>query len=425
MKLFRIVKIIFLIIFCSTNFCFADQNFVKIGLNYPETGPYSAQGLDEWRATQIAVEEINSQGGILGKKIQIIKRDSKSNVDVSVRNATELIDKEDIKMIFGGVSSGVAVAVGEIAQKKEVVFMATVTASNATTGEKGHRHTFRGSFNAWMGAKALSKYLNKHRIGKKYFYITSNYTWGWSSEESIRKFTATNEKSIHKTALTPFPGAKERDFKIALAKAKISKADILILVLFGDDMSTAIRLATEMGLKDQMEIVVPVLELNLAQKAGAKAMSGVMGTSDWNWKVPYIYNYENGKAFVNKFLTKYEHYPCFGAAAAYTILWQYKHAVERAKSFDASSVIKSMENHEFTLLKDKSKWRDFDHQLISSVYVVRCYSEAEILKSKYQLDYFDVLEKFPGEEMVQTREEWNTRRKKAGLPIYLEKLPGE
>ena len=99
--------------------------------------------------------------------------------------------------------------------------------------------------------------------------------------------------------------------------------------------------------------------------------------------------------------------------------------MERAKTFDAPSVIKALENHEFTLLKDEARWRDFDHQLVQSVYVVQCKPEAETVMDKFKLDYFDVLSRFPGDEMVQTREEWDARRTKAGLPTHYEKLPGE
>lgn len=425
LKIVFLAAMLFALVFSISPFCYASQEVVKIGFNYPESGPYSPQGLDQFRGAQIAVEEINAHGGILGKKIQLIKRDSQSRPKVSAANVTDLIDVEGVQMVFGGVSSGVAVAVSDIAQKKGVIFMATITASNATTGEKGHRHTFRVSYNAWMGARALSTYLNLQRLGQKYFYVTADYTWGWSSEESIRKFTNTTDESVHKRVLIPFPGAKEKHFKWALNMAKRSKPDLLVLVLFGDDMASAIRMATEMGLKDNIKIVVPILELGLAEKSGPKAMAGVMGTCDWNWQIPYKYNYKKGKSFVEKFLDRFNRYPCWGASTAYTNLNEYKDAVERAKTFDAPSVIKALENHEFSLLKDRAKWRDFDHQLVQSVYVVKCRPESDILKSKLGLDYFDVLGRFSGDEMVQTRGEWNARRTKAGLPIHYEKLYNE
>ena len=116
---------------------------VKIGLNYPKTGPYAVQGLDQWRATEMAVEEINAAGGIVGKQVEIVWRDSESKPDVTTANVTELIDKEGVKMVFGGSSSGVAVACGKVCYSKNVPFFGTLTYSTATTGKEGKRTTFR------------------------------------------------------------------------------------------------------------------------------------------------------------------------------------------------------------------------------------------------------------------------------------------
>lgn len=77
----------------------ADE-VVKIGLNYPETGPYAKQGLDQRRAAELAMEEINATGGILGKKIQLVYRDTKSNAKIAKENAIELFDKEGIQRMF-------------------------------------------------------------------------------------------------------------------------------------------------------------------------------------------------------------------------------------------------------------------------------------------------------------------------------------
>ncbi len=397
---------------------------VKIGLNYPETGPYSAQGLDELRAAQLAVEEINTDGGILGKRIELVTRDSLSSAEAAAANARELIDRDKVAMIFGGVSSGVAVAVAEVCQEKKTVFMATITASNATTGERGHRHTFRVCYNAWMGARALSLYLKQRYEGKKFFYVVSDYTWGWSSERSIRTHTGTADESIHKRVLVPL-GADEESLRRAIGLAKMVKPDVLVLVLFGKDMSTGIRLATMAGLKSEAQIVVPILELGLSEGAGPKVMEGVIGTADFTWQVPYKYSHRGGIEFVEKFVARYQRYPCWGAATAYTNLLQYRAAVERAKSFAAPAVIKALEGHRFTLLKDEQYWRDFDHQNVQSVYIVRCRPQAEVLRDKLKLDYFEILERFSGEQVMQTRQEWNERRSDAGKPARLEPLDNE
>ncbi len=402
----------------------SEIDSVKFGLNYPATGPYSVQGLDQLRGAELAVEEINSNGGLLGKHVELVHMDTKSQPSLAVQNVIELVKKKNVKMIFGGASSGVAVAVGNICQESGVVFMATITASNATTREDGHRHTFRVCYNAWMGAKALSSYLNKQYKGKKFFYIVSNYTWGWSSEDSIRKFTKTEDKTFHKRVLTKL-GANESEFKKAVLLAKMVKPDVLVLVLFGKDMSTAIRLATENGLKKRSQIVVPILELGLAEGSGPEVMENVIGTADWNWKVPYKYNYEQGVQFIERFTKKFGRYPCWGAATAYTNLIEYTNAVRRANSFAAKKVINALEDHTFSLLKDEQMWRSFDHQNVQTVYVIKCNTAKKVRQDKFKLDYFHILEQFSGKDVVQTRSEWERARREVGRDIMLERFPGE
>lgn len=392
---------------------------VKLGINYPETGPYASEGKDQIQATQLALEEINAAGGILGKKVELLVRDSQSKPDVSTKNANELID-QGAKMLFGGSSSGVAVAVGNVAHQRNVPFFGTLTYSTDTTGKDGWKTTFRECYDSWMGAKAIGDYLKKNFPNKKYFYITADYTWGHTTEQSLRKTTGTEDTAVHKGVLTPFPGATEQDFESKLKFAKMMKPDVLVLVLFGKDMSQAIRLATNMGMKAETQIVVPNLVLTMAEGAGPKVMEGVIGALPWDWKVPYEFNYPRGKEFVEKFAAKYNRYPSTSGASAYTIMHEYKAAVERANSFDTAAVVKALEGHEYTLLKDKQVWRPFDHQSVQTVYAVRGKPEAEVLKDKFKLDFFEYLSSTPGEQAAITREEWNAARQKAGKPIELE-----
>ncbi len=398
----------------------AEGDVVKIGLNYPETGPYKAMGADQLRAAQLAVEEINAAGGILGKKIEIVTRDSKSKAPLATKNVTDLIDNEGAKMVFGGSSSAVAIAAGKVCKAKNVPFFGTLTYSTATTGKAGHKHMFRECYNAWMGAKAIGEYLKKNYPGKKYFYITADYTWGHTTEASVRTFTDTLDTKKHRQITTPFPGATDAHFKKAVSVAKMVKPDVLVLVLFGKDMERAIRLATSMGLKSKMQIVVPNLTLGMAEGGGPKVMEQVIGAVPWAWQVPYKYDYARGKTFVETYAAKHGRYPSSSGASAYTILYEYKAAVERAKSFDTAAVIKALEGHEYTLLKDKQCWRGFDHQSVQTVYAVKCKPQAQVVADRFKLDYFEILSALPGEKAVRTREEWDAVRKAAGVPTELD-----
>lgn len=403
----------------------AAQETVKLGLNYPRTGPYFSQGLDQIRAAEMAVAEVNAAGGILGKKVELVVRDSQSRPDVTKKNVAELIDQHGVKMVFGGSASSVAVAAGEVCQAKDIVFFGTLTYSTDTTGKDGHRHTFRECYDAWMGAKVLAKYMKDHFKGKKYYYITADYTWGWTTEESMRQLTGTTDKKTHPGVLTPFPTAISSDFKTALEKARAANPEVLVLVLFGTDMVNAINMANGMGLKQKMAIVVPNLTLGMAEDAGPSAMEGVIGALPWYWRIPLTDNYPEGKAFVEKFEKKFRRYPDTSGASAYVIVKEYKAAVERAGTFETRAVVKALEGHTYVGLKDKQTWRPFDHQSVQTVYAVKCKPAREVVADKYKLDYFEIIDSMAGAQAAITHEEWKAHRKAAGKPLSLEKLPGE
>ena len=403
----------------------AADDLVHLGFNYPKTGPYAAQGADQLRGAEMAVDEVNAAGGILGKKVDLVIRDSQSKSDVTKVNVTELIDKEGAKMIFGGSASSVAVSAGKVCEEKGVPFFATLSYSTASTCEEGHRHTMRECYDSWAAAKVLAEYMNKNYAGKKFLYITADYTWGHTTEASFRKFTNTEDSVMHKSILTPFPGATEADFKKTAAFAKLTNPDVLVLVEFGGDMVQALRQVTALGLKGKMAIVVPNLTLTMAEAGGPKIMEGVIGALPWDWSVPYKYGYKEGIKFVEAYSARYNRYPCTSGASAYAIVHEYKAAVERAGKFDSAAIIKTLEGHTYTRLKDAQTWRSFDHQSIQTVYAVKCKPEAEVMKDKFKLDYFEIISSMPGDQAFRTRDEWNSYRTAAGKPTNLEALPGE
>jgi ABC-type branched-subunit amino acid transport system substrate-binding protein len=411
-----------LFLLLSASMALASQDTIKIALNYPETGPYRKEGKDQWKAAYLAKNEINAAGGILNKQIELVTYDTKSSAALAARNAAQAIDNEGVKMVFGGSSSAVAVAVSKVCQEKGTLFFGTLTYSTTVTGSEGRRHTFRECYDSWMAAKAMSSYLKKNFSGQKYFYITADYTWGWTTEASLRKFSGTEDKSVHKGVLTPFPST---DFSSALKKAERERPDVLVLVLFGQEMANAIRSAHKMGMKDRMQILVPNLTIGMAERGGPRAMEGVVGTLPWCWQIPYKYNYTKGIKFVEDFQKEYQRYPSTSAASAYAIMHEYKSAVERAGSFESKKVIKALEGHRYQLLKDQQVWRNFDHQSVQTVYVVRCKPREEVVKNKYNLDYFDIIDSLPGDLAAITRQEWHDVRRKAGKPTRLEKLPSD
>lgn len=401
----------------GANSSFSAEEGIKIGLNYPETGSYSKQGLDQRRAAEIAMEEINASGGILGKKVQLAYRDTKTNAAQAKQNAIELFDKEGVQMLFGGSASSEAINSGNVAKDRKKLFFGTLTYSTETTGEEGHKYLFRECYDSRMAAKVLSSYLKKNFGGKKYFYVTADYTWGWTTEESFRQFTDTLDKDKHPGILTKLGST---DFKNVLALAQQANAEVLVLVLFGKDMEIGVKQAYEMGLKGKMQIVVPNMTLEMAEGAGPDAMEGVISATPWYWKLALEEKNPKAIAFIKKFEEKYNRYPSTSGASAYVIMHQYKEAVERAKTFDTMAVIKALEGHKYIGLKDEQVWRAFDHQSVQSVYAIKIRKAADVKNSMHQLDYYEILNTMKGEDAAISFAEWAAVRAKVGASATLD-----
>lgn len=392
---------------------------IKLGLNYPATGRYKEEGIAQAQGALMAIEEINAAGGVLGRPLELLTANSASDPAKAVENVKALA-KQGAAMLFGGASSAVAVAASQEAGRHNLIYFGTLTYANETTVADGHRHMFRETYNAHMAAKALGAYLNERLQGKKFFYMTADYNWGWSSETSLRNYTGTTDVNQHPGTLVAYPRPRENDMRNALELAVKAGADVLMLIQFGDDMALALRTIHSMGLQDKLTIVVPNLTLAMAKTAGSGILEGVIGAVPWSWQVPYRYGYEQGKTFVEKFVQINGAYPTSSAASAYSIVYQFKDAAERAGSLDTNRLIKALEGHKYSLLKDEQEWRALDHQNVQSVYVVRSRTREDILQSHLREDYFEILLRLDGNDAVQTPDEWRAERRAAGAPLTLQ-----
>ncbi|MCM8814232.1 MAG: substrate-binding protein [Candidatus Omnitrophica bacterium] len=385
-----------------------QKETVLFGFNVPLSGSYSDQGEDQLRACKLAVDELNAAGGVLGKTIVYSVKDTQTNPKTAAQNAEALYGQEGAVMVTGGSSSAEAVAVGTVAAQQKKVFMVGLSHSNATTGfeidaatgarteQKVNRYMFRWYNNAWMSAQAASTYLLE-KFGKtaKYYYITADYTWGHSVERSFRDVLEAAGCQTVGTARTPLG---EKSFVPSLLKAKMANPDVLMLVQFGRDMITSIAQSESLGVKSSMKIVVPLIELRMAQGVGPSAMEGIIGTTPWYWGLED--KYAGSKNFVEKFKQRYGMPPGDAAASVWVAIHEYVDAVKRTGTFDAQPVVKALEGHKFTVLKDEEYWRDWDHQAMTSTLLVEGKAKAAM---KDEFDLLRVISEVPGEKVAITK----------------------
>lgn len=405
---FRMTKILLveaLFIFLASSPVLSVET-VLFGINVPLTGSYSRQGEDELRAYKLAINIINERGGILGKKIVYSVKDTRTDAEEARKNTKDFI-KNGAILITGGSSSAEAIAQSEECQKGGVIFMATLTHSNETTGKDAHRHTFRWYNNAHQSAKALGYTLSRqYGRNARYAYLYADYTWGLTVLESLINVI---EKSGGETVLKIPTKLGEVSFISPLLQARLAGADVLVLIQFGQDMVYSLQQATKLELRNKMAIVIPLMDIHMAEPLGPEIMQGV--TTSMAWYHGLAETYEGSKNFLELFEREYKQKPGSGAAAAWVDIFQYADAVERAKSFDHFKVIKALEGHHFQLLLDDEYWQEWDHQAIRPTYVAVGKGPGEV-KDKW--DLFKIIGIYKGEEIFQTREE---------NPVHLEPIP--
>jgi ABC-type branched-subunit amino acid transport system substrate-binding protein len=238
--------------------------------------------------------------------------------------------------------------------------------------------------------------------------------------DSTTKTTGSEDLGKHPGVKVPFPGARMADYQNALTQAAASKAQVLVLVLFGEDLVRAMRIAQNLGLTSRMQIVAPNLTQHMVEQAGPGIMQGVLGTEPWTWRVPALEKSAHGEAFVKAFSQRYEMYPSSSAASAYSIVYQWADAAKRAKSLDSEALIKALENHRYQLLKDPQEWRAFDHQNAQTMYVVKVKSRAEVLKDPLKQDYFAIVDRLDANQTSPDLAQWQAERRAAGQPLTLQ-----
>lgn len=360
---------------------------VTLGFNMPLTGAYADEGADEQRAFELAVEHLNGGGdggmiptfssktlkgtGILGKKVAYVTGDDQTKVDAGRDTARRMIERDGALMISGGSNSSIAIAVQALCQEKGVIFMAALTHSNDTTGKDKKRYGFRHFFNAYQSGVALGPVLGQaYGNDRVAYHLTSDYSWGWTQEESIKAATEALGWKTIQTVRTPVGAG---DFSQYITPVLNSGADVLILNHYGFDMVNSLPQAVQFGLRDKQvngknfEIVTPLISDLMAKGAG-EAVKGIYGTSNWAWQLKDA----GSQAFVKSFGAKFGQPPSQAAHTSYVQTLLYADACERAGTFYPPEVIKALEDFEFDGMGNgPTLYRGSDHQCFKDVYVVR------------------------------------------------------
>ncbi|OZI45162.1 ABC transporter substrate-binding protein [Bordetella genomosp. 4] len=225
------------------------QETIKIGVSQPLTGPVAAAGTYVANGARLAAEQLNAQGGVLGKKIELIVEDNKSNPREAVNTAEKLILRDKVPVMIGAWGSTFTLATMPKLQEYGVP-MVVETASSSKITTAGNPWVFRISPTSRMEALAFAKQLQSFSPAiKKVDFLAVNNDWGLGATTEFKNVFAQHGIEVGRVE-TMSPDAT--DLSAQLAALRETGSDTLIVTSGVEQLTLAIRQASEQRLKQRI-----------------------------------------------------------------------------------------------------------------------------------------------------------------------------
>lgn len=339
------MTLVFMVSGCSSNNSAATttttpaSGTIKIGGLAPLTGNLSIYGIATNNGVKLAIDEINANGGVLGKKLEYIVYDEKGDATEAVNAYNKLVTNDKIVALIGDVTSTPSIAVAQQAAKDGIpMITATGTAADIT---KAGKNIFRVCFIDPYQGEVMASYASKKLNAKKaaILYNTSDdYSIGLTNS-----FEAT-AKTLNLTVVDKEGYAKgDVDFKSQLTKIAAANADVLFIPVYYEDAALIAVQAKAAGIKAVM--------------LGADGWDGIVDkisdkTAIENAYFCCGYSAESTdtklQAFIKKYNETYKEAPKGFSAQGYDAVYLLAQAMKDAGSTDKTAVVNALTNINFT-----------------------------------------------------------------------------
>ena len=317
---------------------------VKIGLSAAVSGGSAASGEAIKRGLQIAIDEINGKGGVLGgRKLELVIRDDEGNPQKGVTIARELVEREKVAAVFGGLHTTVALAQVPVWQELKVPYMGTWAAgTNVTRNGQTPNYVFRVSANDDYVDRFLSRYAMDALKKGKPGLLLENTPWGQSNEVGLTKWFG--EKGVKAVGVERF-NWNDPDMSPQLLRLKQGGADVVMLVANAPEGAQVVKSKAKVG-----------WEVPIVSHWGISGGRFAELTGELSEGVVFVQTYSffgkqnaRGEAVLKALKDKYgvkgpeDVTAPVGTANAYDALHLVALAIEQAKSTDGAKVRDALE----------------------------------------------------------------------------------
>ncbi len=368
---------------------------VKVGYVTSLSGVYAALGENEIRGGEMATAEINDAGGILGQPLELLVEDDTGTTDVGVQKLRKLIERDNVNYSVGAVSSGVSLALSQVANQFGKLHIVCGGHADSITGSDCKWSTFRIPTNGNMEANAIGQVLAE-KFGLNWYITTPDYAYGWSLQEA---FTRVNENLGGTIVGADRIPLGTSDYSAVLLKVAQAQPDVFLVFQAGEDAIAILTQISQFGLDKQMAVAGGLQEWENIVALPEAARIG-WWTFEWYYKQPDVPEVAD---FVARYNERYGLNPTARSWFGYASLHSIALAAEKAGSLDSVAVAQAMEGlvlpPEIALQPGELSYRPGDHQLLDNVYV------GEVRQGDEPDDIFRVESTVPASQTVLPVEE--------------------
>jgi ABC-type branched-subunit amino acid transport system substrate-binding protein len=224
---------------------------IRIGVLYPLTGGGAVYGAPAMVGHQLAIEELNANGGILGRKIESIERDDKLNPATASSTMKELITKDKVDIVLGGLASSVGLAMSEVSKQEKVVYISTIPKTIQMTTDKLHKYVFRTASNTDIEGDSMAQLVARNKLAKL-CHLELDYAYGNDLEAGILKALPKYAPDA-KVVLTLKPKLGATDFNPFIPQVMAAGCDGVISGLWGPHFVSWVKQAKPLGFFEKIK----------------------------------------------------------------------------------------------------------------------------------------------------------------------------
>ena len=313
---------------------------------------------------ELALEEINAAGGVLGRKMEVISRDDNGNPGDAVRVAEELVSREKADVIFGTFLSHIGLAVTDFAKQRKVLFLAAEPLTDKVTWQNGNRYTYRLRPSTYMQAAMLVPEAAKLKK-KRWAIVYPNYEYGQSAAATFKDLLKKAQPDVEFVGeQAPALGRIDAG-AVAQALADL-KPDAIFNVLFGADLSKFVREGNTRGLfKDRAVVSLLTGEPEYLDPLRDEAPEGWIVTG-YPW---YSLKTAEHDKFLQAYQKKWKEYPRLGSIVGYASLMSVAAAIKKAGSTDTEKMVAAFKGLQVDTPLGRISYRAQDNQSTMGAYV--------------------------------------------------------